>query len=178
MVQGLLEGVGSRAVFKKGGMSMYWVDALFGYAMLVVLILAGGILGVMGVLVWLGELIHRNSRKEKARVAAFRAHSQRIMEMTEGQEKLPHESGDDFLLDRYSNGVTVDGGNTIRTSDGQVIPLPDEALSNKSRERRAAETATESATLAKQTKTCVYCAEDIKVAAIRCKHCGSFLPDV
>ncbi|MDA9890830.1 hypothetical protein N9D51_01405, partial [Actinomycetota bacterium] len=100
---------------------MYWVDALFGYAMLVMLILVG----VMGVLGWLAELILRNSRKEKARVAAFRAHSQRITDMTEGQEKLPRESGDDFLLDRYSNGVTVDGrNNTIRTSDGQVIPLP------------------------------------------------------
>ena len=136
-------------------------------------------MGILGVIAWLAELIHRNSRKEKARVAAFRAHSQRIIDMTEGQEKLPRESGDDLFLDRYSNGVTVDGrNNTIRTSDGQVIPLPDKALSNKSRERRAAEAATASATLAKQTKTCVYCAEDIKVAAIKCKHCGSFLPDV
>jgi len=43
---------------------------------------------------------------------------------------------------------------------------------------KASVAATESATLAAQTKTCVYCAEDIKAAAIRCKHCGSFLPEV
>ena len=48
----------------------------------------------------------------------------------------------------------------------------------KKRALKAAEDASESATLAAQTKTCVYCAEDIKVAANRCKHCGSFLPDV
>jgi len=45
-------------------------------------------------------------------------------------------------------------------------------------ERRAAEAATESVTLAAQTKTCVYCAEDIELAAIECKHCGSDLTEV
>jgi hypothetical protein len=142
--------------------------------MLVVLIFVG----FMSVLGWLLGLIHRNSRKEKARMAAFRAHSQRITDMTKGQEKLPRESGDDIFMQRYSNGITVDGSNTIKTPDGRVIPLPDEALSTRRRELKAAEAPVESATLAAQTKTCVYCAEDIKAAAIRCKHCGSFLPDV
>jgi hypothetical protein len=53
-----------------------------------------------------------------------------------------------------------------------------DSISQIIRRLKAAEAAAESATLAAQTKTCVYCAEDIKAAAIRCKHCGSFLPEV
>ena len=28
-----------------------------------------------------------------------------------------------------------------------------------------------------ETKTCPFCAEEILVAAVKCKHCGEFLPD-
>ena len=52
-----------------------------------------------------------------------------------------------------------------------------ESIIKNRRALTASEDEAQSATLAAQTKTCVYCAEDIKAAAIRCKHCGSFLPE-